>query len=252
MKHLKKISSIVLLTFVLLASVFAFGCNDTQEQTTEPPKFSLSQTSMIMYVFDTATLSIENGSDEIITWSCTDESVAEIIPNGKTVTLKAIRRGEISIIATQGKNSASCLVNVFPAFKDFSVALNSAENAQLKVGETYSLIATATFDGQEFTGAELEYAVIQSSPAGSVSIDENGLVTALVQGTATVGVRALYGDTYSEWVLVTVYVFPTDYDNDDQKQPSLEDGGYIEDVFDTEEIIPEPPEGGFIEDVFGE
>ena len=113
MKKLKKISSIVLLTFVLIASVFAFGCSDKPQQTAEPPKFGLSQTSMIMYVFDTATLSIENGSNETVTWSCTDESVAEIIPNGKTVTIKAIRRGEISIIATQGKNSSEI-------FHDFS------------------------------------------------------------------------------------------------------------------------------------
>lgn len=255
--NIKRLISVFLLAFVLIASISMIGCKEEQSSApqTSPAiesKLTLSATSINMYVLDSETLTLESIEDGAISWTSTNDSLVKLIPNGDSVTINALRRGEVTVIATQGENSVSCTINVFPTYHDFAVVLNSTDTAQLKVGETYSFLASVTVDGEDFTGAELEYLVVQSSPAGSVSVDENGLVTAVKQGMATVGVRAVYGDTYTEWVLVNVYVFPADYDNEDQKQPSLEDGGYIEDIFDTEEIIPLPPEDGFIEDVFGE
>ncbi|MBQ9734544.1 MAG: hypothetical protein IJV95_01675 [Clostridia bacterium] len=256
-KSIKRLISVVLLAFVLIASIAMIGCSEEQSSTSNTPatpksKLTLSATSLNLYVLDSETLTLETSEDGEISWTSTSDSLIELIPNGKSATINALRRGEVTVIATQGKNSVSCTINVFPTYHAFDVILESADNAQLKVGETYTFNTTVTVDDVEFTLSTFEYSVIQSSPAGSVSVADNGLITAVKQGTATVGVRAVYGDTYTEWKLVTVYVFPTDYSNDDQEQPSLDDGGYIEDVFDTEEIIPEPPEGGFIEDVFGE
>lgn len=222
MKTFRKIFSAIIM--VVLLSTFV-GCTDVEQ--TDDKRLTLSESSAIMYVFDVKTLTLNTNSDEQIVWTCTNENCLSLTPNGKTVTVQALRRGEVFVVATQGENSVSCVINVFPTYKDFSVTITSAKTAQLAVGEQYQIECAVTIDQEEFDGATLEYRLTESSPKGCVLIDDNGLVTAEMQGVTRASVRARFGDTYSEWQDVTIYVFEEDYNNADQQRPD----GYIEDVF---------------------
>jgi len=227
MKVFKKILSIALLLTIIVTSLSVIGCN--KDDTEEKEGFGLSETAITMYVFESKALTLNTDSDEQINWTCTADGIVELTPNGKAVEIKGIRRGEISVVATQGNNSVSCTVNVFPTSSEFKVEVTSAKTLQLLVGESYQLSAKAYVDGEEFTGATFEYKIVQASPEGCVTLSETGLATAVAQGTVILSVRAKFGDTYTEWEEATLYVFKDGYNNDNQEQPD----GFIPDVFEA-------------------
>ena len=258
---MKKFNKFWLLTLSLIMTavlaVFA-GCanGDSSSGGGANSAISLDKQSVSMYVLESQTLTLTTSSSAKITWESTNTDVVAIVADGKTAQVTAVNRGEATVIATQGKNSVSCKVTVFPLESVFAVTLNSQDMAQLTVGGSYQFDVTATVGGVEVQDVEFKFEVETTSPDGVVTVDENGLVTAVKQGIATVKAYATFGDNVSESVLVTITVFPEDYDNEGQKpevQEPEEEGGMIEDIFDTEEIMPEP-EGpnGMIEDVFGE
>ena len=143
-----------------------------------------------------------------------------------------VKSGETTVIATQGNNSVSCKVTVFPARTTLTVTINSLKSIQKSIGETYQIETTVKLSGEAFNDATLEYSIVNASPNGCVTVDGNGLITAVSQGTAIVSVRAKYGNDYSEYANITVYVFPSDYDNDAEREPEKgENGGDIDDVF---------------------
>lgn len=229
MKKYNKLITTVLTLIVAFACLFAVGCKQ-DDASGKKDALAFDKSGVTMYVFEIETLTLETESNAEITWSCTDDSLIEITHVDKTATIRAVRTGEVTIIAKQGKNSKSCKVTIFPAKQSLSVEITSALTAEMSVEGTYQLTAKALLDNELFEKATLEYRLTQDSPSGCVTIDNNGLVTAVSQGVAIVSVRALFGDTWSEWADVTLYVFADDYNNENQKDPTL-NGGIIEDVF---------------------
>ncbi len=229
MKTFKKIISSILIILALAMTISAVGCNNGGGGD-KGPAMSLDKTSFNIYAFEQETITVESDSNAEITWSITNGDVATLTTDGKTATIFGVRRGETTVIAKQGKNSVSCKIMIFPAQDVLAVNITSPLTLNLKVNETSQVTTAITYAGVSFDKASLEFKVAQDSPLGAVTVSESGLVTAVEQGVATVMVRANFGDTYSEWAEATVYVFPEDYNNDDQQAPSI-DGGYIEDPF---------------------
>ena len=235
MKIFKKIVCSILVILALTLTLSAVGCNNGGGA--PGPELSIDKTSFNIYVLETETLTVETESEEIIYWSLTNEAVATLTvsEDGKTATVLGISKGETTVMAKQGKSSVSCKVMIFPAQEVLAVSITSPLTLNLKVGDNSQLNTAVTYGGEEFSDATLEFKVAQESPLGCLTVNESGLVTAVKQGVATVMVRANFGEMYSEWDSVTVYVFPEDYNNDDQKAPNS-DGCYIEDVFGGWEI----------------
>ena len=123
-----------------------------------------------------------------VTYNSSDESVVTVDKNG---TVTAIGEGNATITVGVGdgrvfaKNSTNITVTV--SLKDASVV---AEDMELKVGENGTISYTTVPDGLNVT-----YIVDNS---GVVSVDENGIVTALKGGKAVITVKIAPNGVYAE------------------------------------------------------
>ena len=124
----------------------------------------------------TATVLPANATDKTLSWSSSNEAVATVV-NG-VVTAKTV--GDATITVTAGGISATCEVAVkAKIIAVTSITLNKAA-LELKEGETFTLTATVTPNNA--TDKE----VIWSSSDKSVATVEDGVVTAISEGTANI------------------------------------------------------------------
>ncbi|MBP5390538.1 MAG: Ig domain-containing protein [Bacteroidales bacterium] len=143
---------------------------------------SLSKTTADLEIGSTlqlsATVSPSNATDKSVTWSSSNASAATVTPTG-LVTGKA--EGTSNITATAGGKSATCKVTV----KKPAVAVTSVELDQtditIKVGETQTLKATVKPDN-----ASDKTVAWGSSKPDIASVDNNGKVTAIKEGVASI------------------------------------------------------------------
>lgn len=124
----------------------------------------------------TASTSPEEGGS--VQWESSDASVA-VVKNGK-VTAKGAGKAIITASANGGEVTAECIVRV-KSNDELQISLDS-EWIQLEAGDEFYLEATVTPSGQE---VELSW----SSSNREVAVVEDGYVTALAEGEATVTVR---------------------------------------------------------------
>lgn len=140
-----------------------------------------------------ATVSPDNATDKTVTWSSSNVAVATVNASG---LVSGLTKGEATITATCGKVSATCIVTVEEEVKPepepepepepqpvvpTSIAL-SQSSLELTVGATYQLVAAVE-------PADAKYILSWSSMMPEVaSVDENGLVHALAEGTTLISV----------------------------------------------------------------
>ena len=125
----------------------------------------------------TATVSPENAKDKSIKWSSSDPNIAKV----EDGLVTALAKGTCNIIATtnDGNFKAQCAVNVLPPsvkgvqFTESSIKILNGENYTL----TYSILPE---------NAENKNVKFSSSAPNIVSVDNNGKVTALKEGTSTI------------------------------------------------------------------
>ena len=131
----------------------------------------------------TATVAPENATDKTVTWESDKTNIATVDKNGKVT---AIKDGTAIITAkTANGKTATCTVTVNAAVIPVeSVTLNKTA-ITLEIDETQTLTATLTPDNA--TDKTVTWTV---APAGVVSVDDNGNVTAIKDGTATVTATA--------------------------------------------------------------
>lgn len=148
----------------------------------------------------TATVTPENAANKKVTWSTSDAAVAAVDENGLVAAL-AEGTAIITVTTEDGNHTASCEVTVEkaeePVVPVTGVSLDK-ETMTLKAGENGQLTATV-----EPADAANQKVIWSTSDESVAAVDENGLVTALAAGKATVTVTTEDGN-YTASCEVTV------------------------------------------------
>lgn len=170
--------------FLLLLTVFVItGCDEKQKEEPKEPVYTitLDKTSGELVTGEELTLVATVKKDgvtvtETVTWASSDTAVATV-NNGEVTAVKA---GEATITATSKGKSANFLLTVTdPVIEEVFLLLNvSTQN--IKVGNTYQLVATLT-DGST-------PALTWTTSDDTIVSVADGLVTALKAGSAVVTV----------------------------------------------------------------
>ncbi len=152
----------------------------------------------------TATVEPRDADNQNVAWSISDPSVAEITVSGLTATVTALAEGTATVTVTSTEDDEfydTCEITVSPKeIPATGVTLNK-ENAELKVGGSLGLKA-ALVPPEATTSKTFTWS--SSDPA--VATVEDGGVTAVGGGTATITVTTEEGLTASCVVTVTVPV----------------------------------------------
>ena len=131
-----------------------------------------------------ATVSPGDATDKSVTWSSSAPAVATVDQSGKVTAVKA-GTATITVTTTDGGKTATCAVTVIA--KVASVSLDKT-SMTLTVGETQTLTATVTPDN-----AQDKSVTWSSSDATVATVDQDGKVTAVKAGSATITVTTTDG-----------------------------------------------------------
>ncbi len=126
--------------------------------------------------------------DKTLTWSSSNESIAKVDENG---VVTAIADGNAVITVKCGDFVETCDVTV--RYIEISqIALNHSK-LEIKINETETLTATVTPENATDYGSPIKWS---SSDESVATVDENGKITAVSGGTATI--TAQVGNKTSE------------------------------------------------------
>ena len=128
----------------------------------------------------TATVTPDNATDKTVTWTSSDEAIATVA-NGEVT---AVKEGTASITAKAGDKEATCAVKVAKKVINVEAITLSKTTLNLKKGESETLTATVTPDNAT------DKTVTWSISNAEVATVENGKVTAVKSGTATITAKA--------------------------------------------------------------
>lgn len=128
-----------------------------------------------------ATISPNDADNKTVAWSTSDDSVASV-NNG---TIQALSEGTATITATVDGKAASCVVTVQKKVIPVSSITLDKKSLALNKGESATL--TATVYPADATVNSVSWS---SSDVTVVSVDQNGKVTAVNGGSATITARA--------------------------------------------------------------
>ena len=145
---------------------------------------ALSQTTATLTEGETVTLTATvtpaDATDKTVTWTTSDAAVATV-ENG---VVTAVSEGTATITAKAGDKTATCVVTVSKKVIAVSGIALSQTTAALTEGETVTLTATVTpADATDKT-------VTWSTSDATVATVENGKITAVAAGTATITAQA--------------------------------------------------------------
>lgn len=130
---------------------------------------------------ETLTATVEpDGTGSTVEWRSSDPSVAAVDQNGKVTAVSA---GNATITATAGGKSASCQVTVNIPLKGITI---TGDQTSIRKGATTQL--GVSFDPEDTT--DNKTVIWSSDDSGIASVDQNGLVTAIADGTTTIRARA--------------------------------------------------------------
>ena len=131
-----------------------------------------------------ATFVPDNASNKNVSWSSNDPSVASVDENGLVTGLKA---GKVVITATteDGGFTASCEVTVNVPVEGINL---NASSVNMPKGKTFQLYATIAPD--DAVNKNVSWS---SSDSSVVTVDDNGLIKALKQGSATITATTVDG-----------------------------------------------------------
>ncbi len=153
----------------------------------------------------TATVLPSNTTNKTVTWSTSNAAVATVDGNG-LVTMIGPGNATITATTADGSNlSANCQLTVKLMAQSISLNESSAEMAK---GTTLQLTATVLPDN-----ASNKAVTWTSSDPTVASVDENGLVTAIAHGIATITAMTEDGSDLTASCVVTVLADLSDYDN---------------------------------------
>lgn len=139
----------------------------------------------------TATVEPNNATNKAVTWSSNTTSVATVDNNGN-VTAVSEGTATITVTTQDGNKTATCTVTVTPASSDpvavTGVSLNKTSTT-LTVGGSETL--TETVQPSNATNKAVNWSC---NPTSVATVDSNGKVTAVAEGTATITVTTQDGN----------------------------------------------------------
>ena len=141
----------------------------------------------------TATILPEAASDKTMTWSSSNPDVATVDGEGH-VTAVAAGTATITVTTTDGGQTATCAVTVKEKVYPVETVTLDKEALVLFVGET-AVALTATISPDNATNKNITWT---SSDPNVATVDENGNVTAIAVGTATITVKTEDGNKTDE------------------------------------------------------
>ena len=130
----------------------------------------------------TATVKPDNASDKTVTWSSSKTSVATVDASGKVT---AVAEGTATITAKAGDKTATCSVTVKKSVVAVESVTLDITSTILNTGETLTLTATVKPDN-----ATDKTVTWSSNKTAVATVDANGKVTAVAEGTATITAKA--------------------------------------------------------------
>jgi uncharacterized protein YjdB len=133
----------------------------------------------------TATVEPNNATNRNVTWSSDNPSVATV--NNGVVSAVSEGTATITVTTADGGKTATCAVTVTAAPVPVSGVSLNKDSTSLTVGDTETLTATITPDNATNKN------VTWSSDTPSVASVNNGVVTAVAPGTATITVTTADG-----------------------------------------------------------
>lgn len=130
--------------------------------------------------FITATVSPEDATDQTLKWSSDDPGVAKVTDDGRVMAVSP-GSATVSAVSTDGNKTATCVVTVSPKVVPVSGVVLSPETLELVEGQKGSINASVSPED-----ATDKTVVWSSSDEEVVAVGEDGTVTALSAGEATV------------------------------------------------------------------
>ncbi len=195
--------------FTLIDEYHALGLQDGEVVVVKiPTMITIEKDALELVVLDEvsagATLTPADAGSLVYTSS--NESVA-IVSEGK---IKALGEGTATITVSFAGNDTyaaaeSKTISIAVSLNETSVSVNDLPPMALSVGDEFVLVPTTTPDGMTVT--------FIPDNSGVVSVDENGVVTALKDGTAEITVTVGDGKVYaksSTTVTLTVSTYNMD------------------------------------------
>ena len=186
---MKKLYSLLLLC---AAIIFATGCskNDDSSDTASVEGVSLDPTTLSLEVGETATFGViitPDNADTELEWSTSDATIASIGESG-VVTAEKVGEATITVTTVEGGKTATCKVTVVAAPIEVTGVTLNKETTSIKEGETEKLIATIAPDN-----ATDQTVTWESSDNTIATVADNGTVTAVAKGEATITVTTTDG-----------------------------------------------------------
>ena len=196
----------VLSYFLILLIITACG-GESLPLHTAVSSITINQTQITLLINEStvlnATITPSDATNKNVSWSSSDVSVASVNQNGLVTAIKA-GITTITVTTEDGNKTASCAVTV----KERVYPVNgiSLDNTTLSLTEGNSQTLTATITPTNATNKNVSWS---SSDASVASVNQNGLVTAIKAGIATITVTTEDGNkTASCAVTVKERVYP--------------------------------------------
>ena len=168
----------------LLASCLLFACTQKEEEI-PVSSVTISQPTAEMIVGETVKLSAiispSNATDKEVIWASSKQSVAIIDKSG---LVTAIAEGTSNITATAGGKTGTSLVTVSKRVVEVSSIELNKTALSLVEGEEFTLVATVKPEDAT------DKSVTWTSSDSSVAKVDDGKITAIKEGTASVTAKA--------------------------------------------------------------
>ena len=175
-------------TITAAAGAFSAACEVTvAKKIIHVTSIDLSPTSLRLAIGESDFLVVrvlpDDATDKTYAWASTNSALAEVDAAGKVVA-KAVGTVTITATTTDGGLMAGCEVTVYnPVIDVTSVALDKSDLV-LEEGDTFTLTATVKPDDAT------DKTVVWSSSDATVASVQDGVVTAIKEGTTTITAAA--------------------------------------------------------------
>ena len=167
------------------------------EVAVEPTTLALTEGESAILV---ATVLPEDATDKRVTWTSDDETVATVDATG-TVTAVAVGTATITVTTVDGGLTATCAVTVEAQIIPVSSITVLPETLSLVEGEECTLTATVLPED-----ATYQTVTWSSSDDAVATVSEEGVVTAVAAGTATITASCGGQTATCELTVTTLYI----------------------------------------------